>query len=583
MHRPGPLARCGVARGLLAAHGMHAAPAADANGYDEVPYNSQAFAQTHPDRLATLARVFGLNPPEITRCRVLELGCAAGGNLIPLAVALPQAQFVGVDLSLRQVQQGQAAIRALGLGNVRIEHASITDIDARWGGFDFLICHGVFSWIPPAVQDAVLALAARCLGPEGIAYISYNTLPGWHVRGAVRQLLGAGGAAQGTPAQRVAAARATLALMLEAVPADGAPHARQLHAELAQLSGSADWYLFHEHLAPDNTPMYFQQFVERAAAAGLQYLAEADFHSMLPSGLAPDTVARLQAASPDIVAFEQKLDFIRNRHFRQTLLCKAALQPRRGLSPEVLPALWIASAATADAAPAPASAATGDGAVPGLDLRPGVAVRFSLRQGHQVQQQGTSANPLTKAALALLAQRWPLGWRFDDLAGAAVQLAADWVPAAQRAAHTGQLMHDLLQCFVSGLVELRSWQPPCVGGVSPRPRASAWARHEAATLDLVTNLRHEVIRLQPFSLALLRLLDGSRSQAQLVQALDAEVAAGRLALPQTAAPKAADAPEAPTTATTPATPADAAQRRIQVAAAVDHGLQRLASYALLAG
>lgn len=543
-------------------------PAADPNGYDEVPYTSQAFAQTHPDRLATLARLFGLDPPGLTRCRVLELGCAAGGNLIPMALALPQAQFVGVDLSLRQVQAGQAAIQALGLANVRIVHASILDIDAGWGEFDYLLCHGVFSWIPPAVQDKVLDLAARNLGPQGIAYISYNTLPGWHVRGAVRHLLASSAPAAGTPAERVAAARATLALMLDAVPADGAPHARQLHAELAQLSASADWYLFHEHLAPDNAPMYFHQFIARAAAAGLQYLAEADFHSMLPGGLAPDTVARLQAASPDLVAFEQKLDFIRNRHFRQTLLCKAALRPQRGLAPECLQTLWIASPATADAADVSDTPAQGGPGVAVVmpDLRPGVPLRFSRRQGGQVQQQGASANPLTQAALALLAQRWPLGWRFDELAAAAAEHAAAWVPAAQRPAHTAQLMHDLLQCFVSGLVDLRSWQPPCITTVSDRPLASAWARHEAATQDLVTNLRHEVIKLQPFSLALLRRLDGRHSRDQLVQALDAEVAAGRLALPQTAE-----------------TPGDARLRHAHVAAWVDDSLRRLAGYALLLG
>ncbi|WP_085317052.1 class I SAM-dependent methyltransferase [Derxia lacustris] len=531
-----------------------ATPAVDPNGYDEVPYNSQAFVQTHPDRLATLARVFGLNPPELARCRVLELGCAAGGNLIPMAVALPEAQFVGVDLSLRQVEEGQAAIRALGLANVRIEHASIMDIDAGWGEFDYLICHGVFSWIPLEVQDKVLDLAARSLGPEGIAYISYNTFPGWHLRGSVRHLLGYTGDAGATPAERVAAARATLALMLDAVPADGSPHARQLHAELDQLNRAADWYLFHEHLEPNNAPMYFHQFVERAAAHGLQYLAEADFQTMLPTGIAPEIVARLQEASPDIVAFEQKLDFIRNRHFRQTLLCKAALAPQRGLSPAVLPGLWIASAATADA--------EGEGP----DLRPGVPASFSLRQGAQVLRQGASQNPLTKAALALLAERWPLGWRFDELAAAAGARVAQWVPPALAPVHARLLMQELLQCFVSGLIELRSWQPPCATEIAAKPVASAWARHEAQTLDLVTNLRHEVIKLVPFSRALLLLLDGTRSRAQLVDALDADVAAGRLALPQTAE-----------------TPADARLRRAHVAAWVDDSLGRLAGYSLLAG
>ena len=67
--------------------------------YDEVPYESFPFPQTHPDHLATLGRLFAIQPPPLERCRVLELGCASGGNLIPMAVAMPQAEFFGVDLS----------------------------------------------------------------------------------------------------------------------------------------------------------------------------------------------------------------------------------------------------------------------------------------------------------------------------------------------------------------------------------------------------------------------------------------------------------------------------------------------------
>ncbi|WP_051378757.1 methyltransferase regulatory domain-containing protein [Derxia gummosa] len=558
---------------------MTTPPATDPNGYDDVPYRSQAFVQTHPDRLATLACVFGLNPPDVATCRVLELGCAAGGNLIPLAVALPGAQFVGVDLSQRQVEEGQAAIRKLGLTNVRIEHASIMDIDASWGEFDYLVCHGVFSWIPPEVQDKVLDLAARSLGPEGVAYISYNTFPGWHLRGSVRHLLGYTGDASRSPAERVAGARATLRLMLDAVPADGNAYGRQLRAELEQLDGSPDWYLFHEHLEPNNAPMWFHEFVERAGRHGLQYLAEADFQTMLPTGLPPETVAKLQETSADVVQFEQKLDFLRNRHFRQTLLCKADREVQRGLAPTAVAGMWIASAAQfepaapgADAGAAtPASATPADAPRPPLDLRPGVPAAFALRQGERVTARGGSQNPLTKAALGLLAERWPLGWRFDELVAAAAERAGQWVPPALAGVHARLLTQELMQAFVGGLVELRAWQPPCAVAAPGRPLpvkpvASPWARHEAEGDELVTNLRHDVIKLVPFSRALLGLLDGTRDRADLVRALDARVADGSLALPQTPEP-----------------PADPQLRRAHVAAWVDDSLARLAGYSLLMG
>src|SRR5262249_18767962 len=83
--------------------------------YDEVPYPSVPFPQTHPDRPATVATLLGLNPVPADRCRVLELGCASGGNLIPLAYGLPDSTFLGIDLSSEQIAQGQKTVQALGL------------------------------------------------------------------------------------------------------------------------------------------------------------------------------------------------------------------------------------------------------------------------------------------------------------------------------------------------------------------------------------------------------------------------------------------------------------------------------------
>ena len=153
--------------------------AARAISYDEVPYTSLPFLQTHPDRLACLATLFGLQPPALDACRVLELGCASGGNLVPMAVALPRARFVGVDLSPVQIADARTVVAALALDNIEFRAASIADVDDSWGAFDYIIAHGVFSYVPPAVQQRMLEICARQLTPHGIAFISYNTLPGW--------------------------------------------------------------------------------------------------------------------------------------------------------------------------------------------------------------------------------------------------------------------------------------------------------------------------------------------------------------------------------------------------------------------
>ena len=115
------------------------------NSYDLVPYESNPFSQTHPNRLGAIATLFGMRVAPPTYCRVLELGCAAGGNLIPMAVQLPESKFLGIDLSLRQVKEGQETIGRLGLKNIELRHANILDVSEADGKFDYLICHGVFS------------------------------------------------------------------------------------------------------------------------------------------------------------------------------------------------------------------------------------------------------------------------------------------------------------------------------------------------------------------------------------------------------------------------------------------------------
>ena len=107
-----------------------------AYSYDRLPYPSAPFPQTHPSRLATLAALHGMRPAPPAKCRVLELGCAEGGNLIPMAVAAPGAQFVGIDLSGRQIEDAQAVTGKLDLNNIEFRHASILDVDALDAAFD---------------------------------------------------------------------------------------------------------------------------------------------------------------------------------------------------------------------------------------------------------------------------------------------------------------------------------------------------------------------------------------------------------------------------------------------------------------
>src|SRR5579871_484360 len=160
-----------------------------ASSYDEMPYQVHSHPESHPDRIATVAHLFSLSPASPAKARVLELGCAGGGNIAPMAEMYPASQFLGIDNSKTQIDQGNALIRPLGMKNLELRHASILDIDESFGKFDFIIAHGVYSWVPEPVQNKILAVIRDHLTPNGIAYVSYNTLPGWHMRGMIRDMM----------------------------------------------------------------------------------------------------------------------------------------------------------------------------------------------------------------------------------------------------------------------------------------------------------------------------------------------------------------------------------------------------------
>src|SRR5262249_50176902 len=133
------------------------------NSYDAVPYNSYPFPRTHPDHLAAVATLFGMRPAPIDRCRVLELGCAGGGNLIPMALTLPASRFIGVDLSARQIADGHKLAAGLALDNIDLRHLNILDVGRDLGPFDYIICHGVYCWAPGPVRNKILEVCARNL------------------------------------------------------------------------------------------------------------------------------------------------------------------------------------------------------------------------------------------------------------------------------------------------------------------------------------------------------------------------------------------------------------------------------------
>ncbi len=207
------------------------------DAYDETPYQSNAFSISAPGRLRAIAALYGLSAPPVENARVLELGCAAGGNLLPFAVAHPDAHIVGIDLSPQQVQAGQSIVKAMGLQNLELRGMSITDITPEFGQFDYIIVHGVFSWVPPEVRQAIMRVCRENLTPEGVAYISYNTYPGWKASDIVRDAMILNSFGANGPQERLKRAKDVLG-MLEHGLSSGNPMAPPCNRRYANCASS---------------------------------------------------------------------------------------------------------------------------------------------------------------------------------------------------------------------------------------------------------------------------------------------------------------------------------------------------------
>ncbi len=462
-----------------------------AYSYDVVAYPGFPFAQTHPDRLATIATLMGMKPAAVERCRVLELACGDGGNLIPMAAALPGSTFVGVDLAKTAIASGNRAISALGLGNIRLIADDLMRVTRDWGEFDYVIAHGIYSWSSAEVQDHILRIARENLAPSGVAFVSYNALPGAHLRQMIREMLLYG------PVKRTSESLALIRCLVSAAARPDA-YSDFLREELERLEKRDAWALFHDELGEVYSPVYFHQFAAHARRHELQYLAEADFFESNESALAPSAIAALDRLATNRIEREQVLDFARGRRFRQTLLCHAGVSLNRLPAPRACRRMMASSSARALSEEP--------------DFAAGVVEEFTGPRGARMK----TAHPLAKLAMALLIARWPASMSFEDLHKA----------TRAQAGGDRDLENILFILLRSGLIDLHRYRARLAAAPGPRPRVWKVARYQAARhlaagagdACFLTSLRHASVEISGRAeLELVRLLNGKRDRSELLK------------------------------------------------------------------
>ncbi|MEP6827751.1 MAG: class I SAM-dependent methyltransferase [Aestuariivirga sp.] len=468
-----------------------------AQSYDTMPYVSVGVKQSQPNRLAAIAQIFGLAAKPLAQARVLEIGCAEGGNILPLALRFPKAEFVGIDISPVQIERGQQQAKALGVNNLDLHCRSVTDLNPALVQFDFIICHGIYSWVERPVQDAIFGALKSHLAPQGIGFVSYNVLPGWRMkqpfRDAAHALL-----PQGLALPEKARAATELLSFLAAHSDASSGYGLALREVQGRLTQTRTDYVAHEYLEDANTPCTLTAFLQRASSAGLAYLGDAEISEMIPIGSSPELQQEIARRSGgDQVAMEQLMDFIKGRQFRSTLLVHdhQAAQISRVLHAERLRGLHFS-------------------------CRSNTNIR--VESGNEVLiTDGMSPWPMPDETYAQIMARliaaYPASIPFSTL----LTGLGDLVTCSQA----------LLALVMYGVVDASSDAIDVANALGSRPKVFRLAAHAAATgAAQTTSLLHGVVQLDAMTAYFLAAMDGTKTVIELTADFVQRCASGQFQL-----------------------------------------------------
>jgi SAM-dependent methyltransferase len=421
-----------------------------------------------------LAAIAGLKMPPVERWRVLEIGCGDASNLFPLAFDYPEGSFVGVDRAHEVIDDGRMFAAQSQLANLELHVADLLDWKPE-GTFDYIITHGLYSWVPQEIRQKILQICQSALKPWGIAYISYNALPGCHFRRFAWDMLRFHVRRQTDPALRIAGVRALAQQILNQPVED--PMQPALRNEMENVLKRDPAALYHDDLAETNEPFYLKDFVAQADHYGLQYLGDADPQR--------DDIRELPLQAEDWLESRQYGDFLARRRFRETILCRKEIPLDRAIVLDRFQDLFAASR------------------VKCVEPEKDGQQTFSLPRGNNL----TTNHPYARNLLCHLASIWPGSMQIAEFSAEG---------------HPSEVIADLLMRLLqAGAIELRVHPIKMAATVSNRPCASALAQAQvAAGFQMITNQRHINVELKDEIIrTLILILDGTRDRQAVVRAL----------------------------------------------------------------
>lgn len=451
--------------------------------YDAIPYGDETFPNTHPEYLAAVATLFGLTPTNPRTSRVLELGCAKGENLIGMAYSLPECTFVGIDLSNNQVSEGNSKIRNYGLDNIELLHKNILDLDQSLGKFDYIIAHGVLSWVPKEIALKMFEICNLLLTDNGIAYFSYNTYPGWKSRDIFRDMMFFEAENFDSPQELASRSKFSVAVMNNLLKDNKSELSNHLKHDLAYYLDRPEWYYLHDFVAENNNPYYISEIIDFAKINNLQYVCDTELSTCTTSALSPNTQKQLNVFKDNRRKFEQYLDIATLRSFRRSIFSRIEKKVSYDFRASILENLFIS--ANLDY-----KAPSGEQTNHYFSHTNGGAISFISLE---------AANALKKVISA-----WPNAIKISEL----IQ------DSSKR-----PTLESLLGGIFANLISLRVNPTNVINIVSEKPLASLLARKQAESSNVVTGLNHQQITLGEIERKILVKLDGTNSKSEIAKSI----------------------------------------------------------------
>lgn len=450
--------------------------------YDEVAYPTPILPIQTPDQLAAALLMQGFVPPAAETASMLEIGCGTGFNLVGAAAVQPRGRYVGFDLSASAIAGGQKLVDASGLTNVSLLHGDILTWPRDGERFDYITCHGVYTWVPPHVRAATMELIGKLLAPGGVAYVGYDCLPATAAKQAINRFLVSETRTIADPVERVETAIALVAVLAR----HQLPPSRlktQIDALLEDAPTYPRAYFFHDWLADSYSPVSIEEFAAAAAANGLSYAGDSALHDLYEGNLDPSAKALLAKTGDDRARRNSLLDLLRGSHmFRGDLLVRS--DPPQPVESDPLARLSFAF-------PGQREEITGDDSTRGIKYARGESVFI------------TATNPRQQKIMDALIEAFPGELTLGEL--------------AQRTGLPETAIRlNLHRVAVMGLVEIHTTPAPFTADPGERPRAGVLVRTMMKDSNSTISLRHKkfVTEQEPTRL-LLTLCDGTRTRAEI--------------------------------------------------------------------